>query len=109
MRFQFIIYMSLLIVTLPLMAQERQVNNPDHASPTLGNSTTESETSHAVHDDTVVAGWNEHKSVRDIRFSRTDEHQRVWLFTQCWPNLDGRRAASRSSRNGVVGGPGRGC
>lgn len=51
-----------------VQAQERQMNTADHNSAALDNSTTESETSHAVFGDIVVAGWNDTRAVATAGF-----------------------------------------
>ena len=57
-----------LLLAGALAAQERQMNTFDTNSGTLGNSTTESETSHAVFGNTVVAGWNDTRAVATLGF-----------------------------------------
>jgi hypothetical protein len=63
-----ILAVVLLQFALPLAAQERQMNDPDHTTGTLDNSTVESETSHAAFGTTVVAGWNDTRAVATAGF-----------------------------------------
>ncbi len=69
MRFRALIFgAALSLLTLPVGAQEREMNAQDNNSATLDNSTVESETSHAIFGDTVVAGWNDTRGVAAAGF-----------------------------------------
>jgi hypothetical protein len=59
---------GMLLLVLRLGAQERQMNTPDASTGTLDNSTTESETSHAIFGNTAVAGWNDTRAVATAGF-----------------------------------------
>jgi hypothetical protein len=48
-----------LATPLPALAQDVQMNQPDNATATQNNSTTQSETNHAVTANGVVAAWND--------------------------------------------------
>jgi hypothetical protein len=52
-----------LAMSLPALAQDVQTNQPDSATTTLDNSTTQSETNHAVTPNGVIAAWNDSSQI----------------------------------------------
>src|SRR6266853_1570578 len=57
---RFVLLGALALTLTPVAApsQNTQVNNPDNSAANLDNSTTQSETNHAVYGSTIVVGYN---------------------------------------------------
>ena len=55
---RFLLCFGLVLTAVSVSAQNKQVNKPDHNFPNLDNSTTGSETNHAVFGSTIVVGYN---------------------------------------------------
>src|SRR6185503_2365205 len=55
-----------LATSLPSLAQDVQLNQPDNASTTQNNSTTQSETNHAVTANGVIGAWNDSSQIATL-------------------------------------------